>query len=90
MRVAVLTLLLALWVAGPVSGSELWTIEVMQPFDLPNGIAVSRVTYVEYGSSWPEVVTLTCARNAIIDGSKTVNGNAAAKLGLRSSSRAER
>ena len=48
-RVAALVVAALLGCAGVSRSSELWVAHAYQPFDMPDGIALSPVTYVGYG-----------------------------------------
>jgi len=64
--------------------SEAWPLMTYQPFNLPNGIGISPVTYVGY--FWAtQAVDMTCAPNRIWhqDEDKAYQENAACVAGFR-------
>ena len=82
-RGAVFAVVMALGMGCSVAGgSELRTWEILQPFDLPNGIEVSRVTYVGYYAGFG--VEMTCWPNVISNegGGPASDHNAASIAGL--------
>ena len=76
---------IVLSVSTPTIGlpSEAGTFQASQPFDLPNGIAISQVTYIGY-YLMEEVATMTCWENRIWIPSegKSYQENAAFAAGL--------
>ncbi len=75
---------IALMVPGVLLGTELWPVAAYQPFDMPDGIALSPVTYLGYYSPETSIEATGWQNRARRPESKSyMQENAAYTAGLR-------